>query len=102
MVLAACPQGLGMPWTRTIRKPGWSTISLNPRYWSMAFSSAPSVDANPAPVGDIRDAVFIAQIFAPLELSFQHFEQAPAFVVVALDSRWQFFWKIAVEHVGLP
>src|SRR5580704_19642379 len=35
MVFAAWPHGLGMPLTSTIRKPGWSTISLKARYWSM-------------------------------------------------------------------
>src|SRR5215469_13358505 len=40
MVLAACPQGLGMPFTSTIRRPGWSMISSKLRYSSIAFSSA--------------------------------------------------------------
>ena len=65
------------------------------------FDTAPPVDAHPAPVGDIGDAVFVAQKFAALELPFQHFEQAPAFVVVALDGRWKFFREIAIEHVRL-
>jgi len=63
--------------------------------------AAPLVDAHPAPIGDIGDAVFVANILAFPELSFQHFEQPPAFVVVALDGRWQLLREIAIEDAGL-
>src|SRR5208282_2819164 len=78
---------------------------IDPRFQigeALNVDAAPLVDAHPAPVSDIGDAVFVAKEFAALKLTFEHFEEPAAFVVITLDRRWELFGKIAIEDVGLP
>src|SRR5277367_5642955 len=68
---------------------------------ALDVDAGPLMDAHPAPVGDIRDAVFVAQILAALELTLEHFAQTAAFVVIALDGHRNFLREISIKDARL-
>ena len=53
-------------------------------------------------MGDVGYGVVAGQVFVLLQVAIEHAQQALAFALVAVNSRWYFFREVTVKHIGLP